>query len=169
MRNLFNKLLHNIKYFFISYKELQDISKKDLRFVFFSEGRAYQKYSLPIIDVLSAKFPNEIYYFSLDIEDKINNKNIKNYYVHNYFLLKFFFNNIKADNMLMTLTDLGNHFVKKTNNIKRYIYYFHSPVSTTKNYTSKAFDNYDVILCNGDFQINEIKLRENIKNFKKKN
>jgi len=168
MRNLFNKLLHNIKYFFISYKELQDISKKDLRFVFFSEGRAYQKYSLPIIDVLSAKFPNEIYYFSLDIEDKINNKNIKNYYVHNYFLLKFFFNNIKADNMLMTLTDLGNHFVKKTNNIKRYIYYFHSPVSTTKNYTSKAFDNYDVILCNGDFQINEIKLRENIKNFKKK-
>lgn len=168
MRYLLGKLFYNIKSFFISYKEIQEISKKNLRFVFFSESSAYQKYSLPIINVLSSEFPDQIYYFSLDIEDKIKNKNIKNYYIHNNFLLKFFFNNIKADNMILTLTDLGNHFIKKTSSIKRYIYYFHSPVSTTKNYTSKAFDNYDVILCNGDFQINEIKLRENINNLNKK-
>lgn len=168
MRYLLGKLFYNIKFFFISYKEIQEISKKNLRFVFFSESSAYQKYSLPIINVLSSEFPDQIYYFSLDIEDKIKNKNIKNYYIHNNFLLKFFFNNIKADNMILTLTDLGNHFIKKTSSIKRYIYYFHSPVSTTKNYTSKAFDNYDVILCNGDFQINEIKLRENINNLNKK-
>ena len=168
MRYLLGKLFYNIKFFFISYKEIQEISKKNLRFVFFSESSAYQKYSLPIINVLSSEFPDQIYYFSLDIEDKIKNKNIKNYYIHNNFLLKFFFNNIKADNMILTLTDLGNHFIKKTSSIKRYIYNFHSPVSTTKNYTSKAFDNYDVILCNGDFQINEIKLRENINNLNKK-
>ena len=168
MRYLLGKLFYNIKFFFISYKEIKEISKKNLRFVFFSESSAYQKYSLPIINVLSSEFPDQIYYFSLDIKDKIKNKNIKNYYIHNNFLLKFFFNNIKADNMILTLTDLGNHFIKKTSNIKRYIYYFHSTVSTTKNYTSKAFDNYDVILCNGDFQINEIKLRENINNLNKK-
>lgn len=168
MRYLLGKLFYNIKFFFISYKEIQEISKKNLRFVFFSESSAYQKYLLPIINVLSSEFPDQIYYFSLDIEDKIKNKNIKNYYIHGNFLLKFFFNNIKADNMILTLTDLGNHFIKKTSNIKRYIYYFHSPVSTTKNYTSKAFDNYDVILCNGDFQINEIKLREKINNLNKK-
>jgi hypothetical protein len=168
MYNLLSKLFYNIKFFFISYKKIQDISKKNLKFVFFSESSAYQKYSLPIINVLSSEFPDQIYYFSLDIEDKIKNKSIKNCYIHNYFLLKFFFKNIKADNMILTLTDLGNHFLKKTDNIKKYIYYFHSPVSTTKNYTPKAFDNYDVILCNGNFQINEIRLRENINNLNKK-
>ena len=37
---------------------------------------------------------------------------------------------------------------------------FHSPISTTKSYTAKAFDNYDIIMCNANFQIEEIKVRE---------
>ena len=63
---------------------------------------------------------------------------------------------------------MGNNLLKKTKNIDNYIYYFHSPVSTTKNYTSEAFDNYDVIMCLGQFQIDEIRLREKLKNINKK-
>ena len=70
--------------------------------------------------------------------------------------------------MILTLTDLDNHQIKKTKNIKNYIYYFHAPASTTKVYTDKAFDNYDTILCNGEYQINEIKKRETLKNLNKK-
>ena len=70
--------------------------------------------------------------------------------------------------MLLTLTDLGNHFIKKTKNIEKYIYYFHSPISTIKSYTPKAFDNFDIIMCNGKFQIKEIEIRQNIKNLSKK-
>ena len=66
------------------------------------------------------------------------------------------------------MTDLDNHFLKKTKNIKNYIYYFHSPVSTIKNYTPKAFDNYDTILCNGKFQVEEIKFREHLKKLNQK-
>ena len=70
--------------------------------------------------------------------------------------------------MFLTLTDLNIHIVKKTNNVEKYIYYFHAPVSTTKAYTATAFDNYDVILCNGDYHLDEIRKRESIKKIKKK-
>ena len=67
----------------------------------------------------------------------------------------------------MTLTDLNNSIIKKNKFVKNYIYYFHGAVSTTKIYTSTAFDNYDTILCNGDYQIKEIQQRESIENLKK--
>ena len=41
-------------------------------------------------------------------------------------------------------------------------------VSTTRIYTSTAFDNYDTILCNGEYQIKEIELREELDNLKEK-
>ena len=117
--------------------------------------------------MLCEEYPNQVYYFSIDKEDKINDLRVKNYFI-NYFLIKFFFNNVNAENMFLTLTDLGNHFIKKTKKVNKYIYYFHSPISTTKSYTPKAFDNYDIILCNGNFQIEEIKARENLKKLNKK-
>ena len=83
--------------------------------------------------------------------------------------MQYFFLSVKTKNLILTLTDLNNHQIKKTKNIKNYIYYFHAPASTTKVYTETAFDNYDTILCNGDYQINEITQRETLGNLKKKN
>ena len=160
--------LNEIKLFFRSLNELTTLKKKNLKFIFFSENQSYQKYLKPIIEVISSKYPDDVYYFSIDKKDKINHSKIKSYFIYNSFLTKFFFNNIKCENMILTLTDLGNHYLKKTKNIKNYIYYFHSPVSTTKNYTPKAFDNYDVIMCNGNFQIKEIEFREKLKRINKK-
>ena len=70
--------------------------------------------------------------------------------------------------MLTTTIDLGNNILAKSKNVINYIYYFHSPVSTTRVYANKAFDNYDTILCIGNFQKEEIRRREKIKNIKKK-
>jgi YidC/Oxa1 family membrane protein insertase len=67
----------------------------------------------------------------------------------------------------MTLTDLNNHELKKSKLCERYIYIFHAPQSTHKIYTESAFDNYDVIFCNGKYQVDEIRFREK-KNFLKK-
>jgi YidC/Oxa1 family membrane protein insertase len=69
----------------------------------------------------------------------------------------------------MTMTDLENNILKRNKFVKNYIYFFHGAVSTTKIYTSTAFDNYDTILCNGDYQVNEIRQREKLANLKKKN
>ena len=161
------KLYYEFKYFFLSLNTLIELKNIKLKFIFFSENKSYQKYAKPIIDVICDEYPNQVYYFSIDKNDKIDDKRVKNYFI-SYFLLKFFFNFVKADNMFLTLTDLGNHFIKKTKNVDKYIYYFHSPISTSKSYTPKAFDNYDIIMCNANFQIKEIRARENFRNLKKK-
>ena len=144
-----------------------EIKKIKPKFVFYSEKKSYQKYAQPIIEVLSSQYPNQVYYFSSDKSDKFENKNVKNFYISNLFLGTFF-NQVKAENMFLTVTDLGNHFIKKTKNIDKYIFYFHSTVSTTKTFTPKAFDNYDIIMCNGQFHINEIRSRESLNKLKKK-
>ena len=159
--------IRDIKLFFSSFVILSELKNVKPKFVFFSENKSYQKYSKPIIEILSSKYPDQIYYFSIQKDDKIDDIRIRNFFV-NPFLLKFFLNNVRAENMLLTLTDLGNHFIKKTKNIEKYIYYFHSPISTIKSYTPKAFDNFDIIMCNGKFQIKEIEIRQNIKNLSKK-
>jgi len=164
---MFNNFLNEIKLFFLLLDILTNLKNTKPKFVFFSENKSYQKYSMPIIDTLCSKYSGPIYYFSIDKEDKINNNKVKNYFI-NPLLTNYFFRNISSINMFLTVTDLGNHFIKKTKNINKYIYYFHAAVSTTKNYTPKAFDNYDVILCNGQFQIDEIRFRENLKNLNKK-
>ena len=163
LRNFINKF----KSFFFSLNSIINLRNIKPKFIFFSENKSYQKYSKPIIDVLCEEYPNEVYYFSIDEEDKINDKRVKSYFI-NYLLIKFFFNNVNTENMFLTLTDLDNHFIKKTKKVDKYIYYFHSPISTTKSYTPKAFDNYDTIMCNGNFQIEEIRSRETLKKLNKK-
>lgn len=164
MLSFLNKI--NISYKIL--KEINVIKKKKIRFIFYSESKSYQKYSYLLIKTLSNIYPKEVYYVSSDIKDKIDDPKIINIYIGDGFLRQFFFITIKAENIFLTLTDLGNHFLKKTKYIKNYIYYFHSPVSTTKVYTKGAFDNYDTILCNGEYQIQEIEQRENLNKLKKK-
>ena len=168
MLKIFKKFTFEFKSLFLTLNTLTKLNNIKPKFIFFSENKSYQKYSRPIIDVLCSKYPDQVYYLTIDKKDKINDKKVKNYFI-SYSLINFFFNNLKADNMFLTLTDLGNHFIKKTKNINKYIYYFHSPISTTKCYTPEAFDNYDTILCNANFQIEEIKAREKLKKLNKKN
>ena len=144
------------------------LRKKNPKYLFFSENKKYQKYSYLIIETLAKKYPKDVYYVSSDINDKIENIVVENIFIGNGLLMNIFFLIIRAQNIFLTLTDLDNHVVKKTKNIGKYIYYFHAPVSTTKIYTSTAFDNYDIILCNGDYHIDEIKKRERIKKIKEK-
>ena len=150
------------------FKNINRFASKKIKIVFYSEGKIYLKYSYLLIEFLSKIYPNQILYVSSDKEDRFENPNIKNLYVGKKFLLQYFFFKIKAQYLFMTTTDLGNNILKKTKNVEKYIYYFHAPVSTTKVYTSKAFDNYDVIFCNGDYQVHEIRKREDLKNLKKK-
>lgn len=164
IKNFFSK----IKFFVSSLDILQDLKNHKPKIVFFSEHKSYQKYSKILIDFISSNIHEKIYYLSLDKDDKIINKKVKNYFIDTK-LINYIFKNLKAQNLFLTVTDLGNNLIKKTNNIDNYIYYFHSPVSTTKNYTTEAFDNYDTIMCNGQFQIDEIRMRENLKKFPKKN
>ena len=162
------KLIAKIKSNFSILRNIFILADKKIKFIFYSESRFYQKYSFPIIEILIKKYPNQVYYVSSDIDDKINISNICNLFIGNGLLMRIFFLIVKAEYFFLTLTDLDNHHIKKNKNVKKYIYYFHAAGSTFKGYTKKAFDNYDIILCNGQFQKNEIQFRENQKRIKKK-
>ena len=162
------KLLKKIKQKYYIFKNINFVIKKKPKIIFYSEGLSYQKYAILLIKVLSKKYPGQVYYVSSDINDKINNHDVKNLFVGSGFLMQYFFSFINTENLFLTLTDLNNHSIKKTKNVKNFIYYFHSPVSTTKVYTKGAFDYYDTILCIGPYQIEEIQLRENLKSINKK-
>ena len=149
-------------------KNINIINSVKPKYIFYSENKSYQKYSYLLIQLLAKKNPAGIFYVSSDIDDKIENLNIKNMFIGNGFFMQYFFNVVKAENIFLTITDLDNHVIKKTKNVNNYIYYFHSPVSTTIQYMNEAFDNYDTILCNGEYQINEIQRAESLKNNKKK-
>ena len=82
--------------------------------------------------------------------------------------MNFFFSILRAEYLFLTLTDLGNHSLRKSKKIDKYIYYFHSGGSTFQGYTESSFDNYDIIFCNGEFHIDEIRFRENKKNLPNK-
>lgn len=168
MMNILSNFINKVILQFKILKNISFIKKNKIKFIFYSESAAYQKYAFILIKILSEKYPNEVYYVSSDMKDRIDNLNVKNFYIGNGFLLQYFFLSIKAENFFLTLTDLDNHILKKNNNVNKYIYYFHSAASTTKLYTAGAFDNYDIIMCNGEYQIREIKQREILKKLPKK-
>ncbi len=161
-------MLKKIKNFFLTLVKINEINLSKSKIIFYSEDKNYQKFSYPLIEYFSQKFPNEIYYVSSDLNDFINNLKVKNVYLESNFLLRYFFTLVKTDNLFMTLTDLDNSIIKRNKFVKNYVYYFHGAVSTTKIYTNSAFDNYDTILCNGEYQIREIRQREYLNNLKKK-
>jgi hypothetical protein len=165
---MLKKIIKNIKEFFFIIENIRQINKDKPKIIFYSENKAYVKYAYILIDVIKKKYPNKIYYVSSDIDDQVNDINIRNIYIGKGVLMQYFFLTIKSDNIFLTLTDLDNTVVKKNRFVKNYIYFFHGAVSTTKVYTSTAFDNYDTILCNGDHHVKEIELRENLYNLKKK-
>ena len=165
---MLKKLISNFKEFFLIIKNIKQINNDKPKVIFFSENKAYLKYAYILIDAINKKYPNQIYYVSSDFDDKVTDINVKNIYIGKGVLMQYFFLTVKGENMFLTLTDLDNTIVKRNKFIKNYIYFFHGAVSTTKVYTSTAFDNYDTILCNGDYQIKEIELREDLHKLKKK-
>ncbi len=89
---------------------------------------------------------------------------IKFIYIGKSYLRSFIFPLLNGNNFFLTLTDLGNSFLKKSSKVKRYIYIFHSITSTHMCYKEDAFDNYDIIMCVGQHQIDEITKAEKIRN-----
>jgi|TARA_B110000027_G_scaffold133739_1_gene163108 hypothetical protein len=161
-------LTDRIKKNYNIFQNIIHLRKIKPKFLFYSENKNYQMFSYLLIEALVKKYPKEVYYVSSYTDDKIKNLDVKNIFIGRGFLMNVFFLIIRAQNLFLTLTDLDNHVVKKTKNVDKYIYYFHGAVSTTKVYTATAFDNYDIIFCNGDYHLDEIRKRESIKKIKKK-
>jgi YidC/Oxa1 family membrane protein insertase len=160
MKFLFIRLCNLFSFFYLEqgYK----------KFVFYSEGINYRNYFFDIIKILAKDNNIKVTYVSSDINDKINIENVKNIYIGNGYLRTIFFSSLNCKNLILTLTDLDNSYLKKSKLCNNYIYIFHSAISTHVGYTKKAFWNYDYILCNGDYQYKELSETEKLYNLKRK-
>ena len=144
------------------------LEKNKKQFVFYSESLFYKNFYIDFFLELKKLEPN-----SLIITSDINEynyhkeKNIEIFYIGKGLVRLFFFNLINCNFFIMTMTDIGNNF-RKSRFCGNYVYYFHSLASTHMIYNSKAFDNFDIVLTNGDYQKKEIIYNEKINKLKSK-
>ncbi len=160
-----------IKNLYISFKNFYLFLNLDLKYkkyVFFTESSFYRYYYYDFLNsLLNYEKEGIILVTSDKKEEEFFRSRVKSLYIGSYFFLSLFFITLKCKYMIMTLTDLGNHF-RKSKDCENYIYYFHALGSTHEIYTKTAFKNYDMILCNGEYQANELRLAEKNYNFPKK-
>ena len=88
--------------FFSSFREILKLKKLKPKFIFFSEGKSYQKYSLILVETITEIYKDTVYYVSIDQKDKLNLTNVKNIYLSNKHLIQFFFKNIAASNIWLS-------------------------------------------------------------------
>ena len=150
------------------FKNLFFLLKNDFDLIIFSEGIQYQKIYIEIIKILSTK-NIRILYVTLDKSEKLNLKNITILTFGKSVFRSILYHMLKGKILLTTTPDIGNNEIPISKKIKDYFYIFHSAASTHKLYNKNAFDNFNVIMANGDYQIDELKKIEFFNNSKKKN
>ncbi len=138
---------------------------KKKKIIFYSESKNYRNYFINLINALSKNDYVTVIYLTSDQNDMdLIEQNVKPIFIGNGFFRLLLFIFLKCDMLIMTLTDLDNHEIKKSKNCKNYLYVFHSLVSTHKTYTHNAFKNFDVILTNGEYQKTELQYCEKLYN-----
>jgi hypothetical protein len=155
------KSLFNLFSFFFLKKNYKNI-------VFYSESVNYKNYFIDVIEILIKKYNIKITYVSSDEKDVVKNTSVINIFIGKGSIRTIFFAVLKCKNFIMTLSDLDNSYLKKSKLCSKYIYLFHSSISTHVGYSKKAFWNYDVVFCNGNYHYDELTTMENIYNLKKK-
>ncbi len=154
---------------YLKYLKISKNNDKEKSVFIYSEGLNYRNYFINIINCLNEK-NIKIFYFTSDLKDlEAINENTRPIFIGKGLIRILFFTSLKCDFMLMTLTDLNNHELKRSIRCKNYAYIFHSLVSTHKSYNQNAFNNYDIIFSNGEYQKKELLKLEEINSSKKKN
>ena len=147
--------------FIKSFKNLRGFNKIEGQYkniVFFSESNNYSFFFKSLIDSLLDK-NIKITYVAADNNDiflNYKNHNLKTICISNFFLLQYFFSNIKCNNLILTMPDLGNGIINKSPFCKKYIYIFHSLISLNVAYKKNSFDNYDIFLSPTKIHTSEI-------------
>ena len=153
-------------------KKFENLDQTEKQIVFYSENQD----SMFIFKSLIDELINQdiiICYVTSSKDDpnlKSSNEKIKTFCIGEGIMRTKFFLNLKADILIMTMPDLGTSYVKRSKVYPvHYVFMFHAIASTHLVYKKNAFDNYDSILCVGNFQINEIRSREKLYKLDAKN
>ncbi|MFC1852774.1 CDP-glycerol glycerophosphotransferase family protein [candidate division CSSED10-310 bacterium] len=158
------------------FKEIKDFyhfyfrtAAEEKSIVFYAEHEGYYPNLEGLLDELLEKENKTICYITSDIRDPVlwnPSPAIKPFYIK--YLLTLFMLFIKCKVFVMTMTDLHQYHIKRSANAVKYVYVFHSLVSTHMMYLKGAFDHYDSVLCCGPYHNEEIRRYEELHNLKPK-
>lgn len=148
------------------YKRFFNVANKHL--VIYSEGSGFYKYYKNIIEYLLEHSNLIIHYITNDPNDQIfeiekSIPRIRGYYIGEKRLITLMMK-MDADMVLMTVPDLNRFHIKRSyirDNIE-YVYVFHYPLSATVSFHPEGLKGFDTVLCTGQFQVDEIRKREEV-------
>ena len=154
------------------YRKFFKIANKHL--VFYSESSGFYRYFKSIIEWLLDHTNVVVHYVTNDPRDIIFEKakeqpRIRPYYIGPMRIIPLFMK-MDADMVVMTTPDLNTYQLKRSYVRKdvEYIYLDHAPASVQMTYRKGAFDNFDTIFANGQYQIDEHRATERIYGLKEK-
>ena len=156
----------------VDYKRFFKVANKHL--VFYSESSGFYRYFKSIIDWLLAHSNVTIHYVTNDPKDIIfevakNQSHIRPYYIGPMRIIPLMMK-MDADTVVMTTPDLNTYQIKRSYVRKdvEYIYLDHAPASVQMTYRKGAFDHFDTIFANGQYQIDEHRATEKVYGLKAK-
>ena len=158
---MFLKKINLVRRSYKEYKNFIETDKSFKRYVIYSENASYTHFFNPLLEYF-IKNKVSISFISSDINDKIfliKNDYVKVFFIENDFIRTIFFKNLNCDNIIMTMPDLGNYYIKKSSLCKNYFYMFHTIASSYTIYNENSFDNYDHIFCAGKHHYDEFIMR----------
>lgn len=148
------------------YKRFFNVANKHL--VIYSEGSGFYKYYKNIIEYLLEHSNLIIHYITNDPNDQIfeiekSAPRIRGYYIGEKRLITLMMK-MDADMVLMTVPDLNRFHIKRSyiRDDIEYVYVFHYPLSATVSFHPEGLKGFDTVLCTGQFQIDEIRKREEV-------
>jgi len=153
-------------------KKFNNLSDSERSIVFYAENQNSMFIFKSLIDELINQGITICYVTSSKDDPNLNsnNKKIKTFCIGEGTIRTKFFLNLKASILIMTMPDLETFHIKRSKvHPVHYVYMFHAIASTHMVYRKNAFDNYDSILCVGNFQIDEIRSREKLYKLDTKN
>jgi len=139
------------------------------KYVIYSEGRQYWNVFKSTVEEFE-KNNTELHYLTSSSDDPVFNiswKYIKPEYIGEGNKTFAYLNFLSAEIVLMTTPGLNVYQLKRSKTVKHYSHVLHSPADTTT-YRLFGLDYFDSILLTGDYQTNDIRYLEKIRNLPEK-
>lgn len=160
------KFLRELRSFYTFYRK---IPRNEREIVFYSEDIASYRYFEGLIDYLTDKENLKICYVTSDISDPVLSQkrpNIRGLYIKS--LLAFFTVTLDSKLLIMTMPDLHQFHVRRSERGTRHVYLFHNIGSSFPVIRFGALFHYDTIFCAGPHHKKEIRAQEDLYNLPKK-
>ena len=155
--------------FYLSGGRSQKDTGKHPEYAIFSDSKRYWNVFEPICDEFESR-GIELTYMTASEDDPALDKDyrfVKCEFIGEGNKAYAKLNNLKADIVLSTTPSLDVFFWKRSKGVKWYVHYPHAADDLTK-YRMFGIDYYDAVLTSGDYQIEEVRKLEHIRNLPEK-